>query len=313
MTCMHDVRAFRFMIDAISTIVAGRLSRRLGRAFSPRRAERAGAIVLAAVALPVAIGCASGSAASNAADTRAEGRAVFAQPGTNTSAQTPSGESSGWGVLLARASSPGHATRARQQLAVLQQLFPGDTLRVVSDDDGSAVLLGSFESPSDPAARTALERVKATTNAEGAAIFRSAFLVPPPVPASAPGVRATWELSTAAANAGRDVRYTLQIETYDDASRDRRAAAAEERVRDLRAEGEEAYFFHGPRFSIVTLGLFGPDDYDETVDRASPRLERLQQRFPRALLNGSSFRFGGSEREINSFLILLPESDQPGR
>ncbi|MFP4144980.1 MAG: hypothetical protein ACOCTI_07115 [Phycisphaeraceae bacterium] len=90
--------------------------------------------------------------------------------------------------------------------------------------------------------------------------------------------------------------YTLQIGFYDDNYQGSRWKAAEEAVRVLREEGHEAYFYHGPVRSMVTIGLF---DYDEShdpqpapydpqvrIDGPSETIRQLQEEFPYNLANG---------------------------
>lgn len=83
--------------------------------------------------------------------------------------------------------------------------------------------------------------------------------------------------------------YTLQIGFYDNNYDGDFRAAAEEAVRALREEGEEAYYYHGPFRSIITIGVFTYDEafvHAGTYDTYSPRVRELQKRFPYNLGNG---------------------------
>jgi hypothetical protein len=63
---------------------------------------------------------------------------------------------------------------------------------------------------------------------------------------------------------------------------------AEEATAKLRREGDQAYFYHGPNGSQVTIGVFTPEDYDPVAKQGveSLALTDARQKYPNYLLNG---------------------------
>jgi hypothetical protein len=91
-----------------------------------------------------------------------------------------------------------------------------------------------------------LKKIKALGDTAGRRYFLAARVVPMPTPDVGP---AEWDL--------RNVRgkYTLQVATYFNTGdvQDRKEAAVA-KVRQLRSKGHDAYYYHGLRQSIVTVG-----------------------------------------------------------
>lgn len=177
-------------------------------------------------------------------------------------------------------------------------------MRVEPDRDRTVLLLGSFEGLEDPSAQRALEEVKGL-EVGGRRPYRGSFLVRPRIDPR--GSNASLSLVEAVERSGGRAAYTLQVELWDAEDVGERMAAAEARAAELRARGEEAYFHHGPRFSVVTVELFGTGDWDETVGRGSPRLRAAQERFPYMLLNGQRYRFRGANSDVATLLIRVPD------
>lgn len=87
--------------------------------------------------------------------------------------------------------------------------------------------------------------------------------------------------------------YTLQIGFYDNNFQGDRKEAAEKAARQLREEGTEAFFYHGPYLSLVCVGLFTEADFEQSdtpggfeVQRWGPRIKQVQEKFPYNLANG---------------------------
>jgi len=84
--------------------------------------------------------------------------------------------------------------------------------------------------------------------------------------------------------------YSLQIAVYDKDYGPNFRDAAEQAARTLRKQGQEAYYYHGPNRSMVTLGLFDYDTAFDSVpgrqDTYSQRVRALQEKYPHNLLNG---------------------------
>jgi hypothetical protein len=94
--------------------------------------------------------------------------------------------------------------------------------------------------------------------------------------------------------------------------------AAERAVVALRAQGQEAYYYHGPRSSTVTVGLFADEDYMISVrdelgqmqklprPRLSARVRDAMDANPYNLVNGQGVKDGKRDRPQASFLIRVP-------
>ncbi len=81
----------------------------------------------------------------------------------------------------------------------------------------------------------------------------------------------------------------------------------------MRTEGEAAFYFHGPRMSVVTVGVFFENDVD-AVTGISRAVRDLQARYPSNLDNGKEImetkRLPGGrveKRTQPSFLINVPK------
>jgi len=188
--------------------------------------------------------------------------------------------------------------------------------------DGSRLLVyGRYDSPESKQAQRDLERVRLAESGRSRP-FAGAFFMPPSVEAAG-GRNARYDLRNARRFHGEDAVYTLQVNVYGRGDGGRASAEdlagfrelAERAVEALRAEGTPAFFFHGPNTSSVTVGIFGADDHDPTVQPPleSERLRRFREEFPHALFNGQgAFRYGrhragNLERQLQpSFLVAVP-------
>lgn len=90
-------------------------------------------------------------------------------------------------------------------------------------------------------------------------------------------------------------RYALQVGHYTDAAPGGRHAAAEARTAELIDAGHRSMFFHGPRMSVVVIGLFDESDFVQvaasggggfTEQAYGPDMLKLQEAFPHNLRNG---------------------------
>lgn len=82
--------------------------------------------------------------------------------------------------------------------------------------------------------------------------------------------------------------FSLQVGFFDDAAGPEFRAFAEQTVKDLRAKGEQAYYYHGPHRSLICIGLFTEADFDEDNGTRiyGPRIRDLQARHPHNFANG---------------------------
>lgn len=179
------------------------------------------------------------------------------------------------------------------------------------------IVAGTFRSGSDPEAQRDLRRVREMVVA-GARPFEGALLAPPVFEGLA-GTKPEWDLSTVRRRYGKDALYTLQVAVYEPkseepTSEEMRAVrmAAESAAGEFRKAGDDAYYYHGPRRSMVTIGVFGPKEYDvQNPGRESPRLTLFRQKYPYNLVNGATYKARvkgqASAREQPSFVVAIPE------
>jgi hypothetical protein len=155
---------------------------------------------------------------------------------------------------------------------------------VVKGPEVTSVCAGRFKTWQDPEARKLKQVVHQVRDASGQYPFYWARLVP--VPEEAP--RNEWPLEAAKGI------YTLHIATWG-LETTSRMASAQAYAKELRAKGHEAYVYHGPRFSMVTLGAFGPTAFDDPTkigrpgvkpEIRDPALLALVQKFPTMKLDG---------------------------
>ncbi len=188
------------------------------------------------------------------------------------------------------------------------------------DDAGSyfSICVGRYESASAPGARTDLARLRAF-EVDGSRPFATAVLAPA---GRTPARDGADELDLAGVRAaqGKQAMYTLQVAVYTRPDRKAPSAselaefrhAAEDAASQFRRGGEEAYYYHGPTASMVTIGVFTPRDYDpQDPARQSPALMDLRARHPYNLVNGKGLRERrAGEREWRmqpSFVAVIPE------
>jgi len=230
------------------------------------------------------VGCAGGGGASTAIDAD-EGRALF--EGSGASAR----DEGAWTIVLA-AFRGEEATEAARQ-AQARVVTEGGLQDARIEQRGEAVLLtlGRFDGPEDPNVAAELNRVR-EIEIRNFKPFEQALLTPPQATA---GTNPEYDLLNARQMYGPGYIYTLQIGSYGradgrpatDAERTEARQAAELAVATLRSEGEQAFYFHGPNYSSVTVGLFRAEEVDPQTGLRSPAFYDLQAKFPYNLLNGA--------------------------
>jgi hypothetical protein len=198
----------------------------------------------------------------------------------------------------------------------------GPGVRVIRPDPDRPPMLvyGQYADPLSETARTDAQRIRELV-VDGRKPFAGSVLVRESDPKPTSERLARFDLRNAKDLFGPDAVYTLQIGIYarEDNRRPTREdlasfrTSAEQAVEALRREGEQAYFYHGPSGSMVTVGIFSEDDIDLTVvpEIESPRLREVRQRHPHNLLNGLGVRerrAGSTEETLQaSRLVLIPD------
>ncbi|NLF29493.1 MAG: hypothetical protein GX591_01250 [Planctomycetes bacterium] len=223
----------------------------------------------------------------------------------------------GGGLPMARSSARPAAADQEVRYTVLLKVFPGEDhqqtatvyrdrlsgalrwrdLMVVTSADRSELYWGSFQSIED--ARPTLQRAKAHRAETGIAPFAGAIITVLP---GSGGADNAWDIHACPGE------YSLLVAVFEDqpeadppyvGSRD----YAMQFCRQLREEGYEAYYHHGPRSSSVTVGSFGPEAFETRLQRirhpqsgdvfsvehtvaTDPALLALQKKFPHRAYNG---------------------------
>lgn len=203
----------------------------------------------------------------------------------------------GWSILVSRVpeGAEGSAASRLQQVRTSGGL-PGATLQ--RRGGGLVIAVGSYASPTDADAKAALQRVR-STQVNAARPYAYAFFAPP-TGEGVTGSNPEWDLRQVRSRLGSSAEYSLQVGVYarvgsgvpgpDEVAEFRRAA--EQAVASLRADGEQAFYYHGPTSSTITIGAFDASEHDSTVAPAieSRRLKQLRERHPHNLVNGAGFR-----------------------
>ena len=216
-----------------------------------------------------------------------------ASTGSSTGTSAASSRNGRWSVILATFSGADHtgkATAFRQQLVSQYPELRDAAVRRLGQ--GSALVVGRFESASDANAQEELKRVKSIErNGQkpfaGAMLLRTASdaLSGPPkahdlrtLRAQFPNVRPLFSLQVAAWATLGDKK-----SNYDDMR-----AAAEKYCAELRAKGHESWFLHDEdtETSIVTVGHFDRRAYDPKSTLFAPEVEDMMRAFPANLVNG---------------------------
>lgn len=246
-------------------------------------------VMSAALTLP---GCGWGQSKDEPKETATlDGAGVFDDDGLAP------GNEDAWSIILAT------LPQDREELVspILQRVrsTPGLESAYATSRAGHFVIAyGAYDGPSDTQALRDLDRIK-ETRVDGSRPYLGAYIAPPSG-ASLSGNNDEYDLRTVKSRVGDWAVYTLQVGVYgtDDGSvpgdpqlREFRRAA-EAAVRELRAEGDQAFYYHAPYRSMVTVGVFGESDFDAstTPPIESQRLREVRKAFPQNLLNGKGIR-----------------------
>ena len=120
--------------------------------------------------------------------------------------------------------------------------------------------------------------------------------------------------------AGDDLM-TLQIGYYDEQYGEDFREAAELAAKELREQGDQAFYYHGPNRSLLTVGLFGQEDLVQHTTpgqdgrifvqtQYSQRVVELQKKYPHNLGNGLTLLQKQGGKDIGaqlSSLVRVPD------
>ena len=171
-----------------------------------------------------------------------------------------------WTIFCASLSNPGHAEMSRALKKSLIQRTGMREWYIVHESDRSLLYYGFYRSVNDPDDAAETKRAQADrkkideiVDNAGQRPFSACHFVglSAPDPESPPA----WNL----VNIPEDKVWTVMIAAYKDHP-DRKLAAVES-VREARARGEEAYYYHGPVVSNVFIGAWPAEAVvEERVD-----------------------------------------------
>ena len=212
-----------------------------------------------------------------------------------------------WSIQLKSLSGP----NAEQQATILLQRLQAETyisgLWIDPKEDGCRLFRGRYTDIFSPFAINELDQTRSIF-LDGQQPFLDAQFIKP----SAPIVAQSMDV--------RQLRghyaYTLQVAVFDETHRNYGQAAQQE-ARRLRAEGHEAFYYHGNKMSMVTVGLFSDADRQprEAIDARGrrilmyyygPRIKKLQETFPHNLVNGQVYHepMGNGKRRPQASLLI---------
>ncbi len=238
---------------------------------------------------------------------REEGAAVFGAGGASgASGSVAASRPAAWRIVLATYSGENALAQAHAALPVFQNEGGVPEAFVEPRRRGAVIAVGAYDEPSSAAAQRHLARIRAITY-NGRPAHPAAFLAPPE--ARPTGGDPELDLATARRRFGESAKYTLQVAVYESDRRAEAARLAEQAAASYRADGELAFYFHGPNRSMVTIGLFTDRDYDPQNNRYSAELRALLARHPKHLLNGMGVRErgpDGSTRDQPPQLVQTP-------
>ncbi len=246
------------------------------------------------------------------------GSSSNAQPAPDEPTPFHSGapEREGWAIVLTTFTTQNHREQATQWLALLRVETPFTGAWIESDERGSVVRYGSYLSVNSKQAQQDLTRIK-NFEYKGAQPFSRAYLSRYGQSNTAGRLR-EYHLSQALKFfPGQDTVYSLQIGVYEaeqDTTAEQARRLAEEAVMQLRAQGEMAFYYHGPNRSMVCVGAFPSAAVDAATGFYSADVRALQHRFPYNSFNGRSLKqnivtmTGQRREEIQpSFLVQVPK------
>ena len=203
-------------------------------------------------------------------------------PSPSKANRTPHGrlaDRSSWAILIASFEGDRRQRQAERLIKRLRQEAHLPDLWLENGPDQTHVYRGRYSDPGGVDATEALRQTRMVQLGDTRP-YTSASLIP-----LGPQARGGADPLDLRRHTGM---LSLQIGFYDDAFGRGYREAAQEAARELRAQGEEAYYYRGPHRSMVTIGLFTEDDFVQQGVQSvyGPRIKELQARFPYNLGNG---------------------------
>jgi len=206
-----------------------------------------------------------------------------------------------WSIIIESFDGP---SRKRQAARLMDQLHDQGHLPdlwIHQSPNQTQIYRGLYDNPNDPRARSDLRQTR-LVKLKDQRSFLSARLIPlGPTPHDQVG-----ELDLRPHTG----KYSLQISYYDEQFGPKFRQAAEKAAQALRSDGDEAYYYHGPHRSMVTVGLFTDVDFSQKgpIRVYGSRIKALQDKYPYNLGNGLTLIKnvdGKTIGEQSSFLVRV--------
>ena len=182
---------------------------------------------------------------------------------------------------------PAHVDMANRVKADLLKSSGLRSWYVIHQEDRSTLFYGYYKADNDPAAAADRKKIESLQDKVGNRLFRSAVVVP--IDAPDPTAPPEWNLANLRRSRDDNQHFwTLQIAAYKDSPERKKYAV--EAVRDARAGGVEAYYFHGKSVSSVCIGCWPLKSVRETatpVQAAAPE-EQVMITPPRLRVGGET-------------------------
>lgn len=230
---------------------------------------------------------------------REEGTSLFGGAAEKPAPAAATAAAAHWSIIIDAFREGDQDAQASVALAKVRSQAGLTSAYLEKRGPATVIAFGSYTTPDSKEARADLKRIRemeVTVAGARQKPFAGAFLAPPE---SIPGANPEYDLANARRLNGEWALYTLQIGVYssedpkkvpNEAERAEFRKTAEVAAAKLRREGEQAFYYHGPNRSMVTIGLFGVEDFDPQTQFSSPALTMLRQRYPYNLHNGMGIR-----------------------
>ncbi len=173
---------------------------------------------------------------------------------TNSPAHTGIDEPTKYTILLSTFVGPSHAANATRFKELATTAFaPATELLVVHKDEASDLYWNRVYRSAEEAKPDLMKARNFLLSKTGPPAFPGAITVPMMPAEYGPG---EWNLK----NATWEYEYTVLVGEYEDSPKHdyvgKRIKDCVEHARQLRKKGFDAYYYHGPSKSLVTVGLF---------------------------------------------------------
>ncbi|KPK46564.1 MAG: hypothetical protein AMK72_09640 [Planctomycetes bacterium SM23_25] len=207
-------------------------------------------------------------------------------------------------ILLVEYKGPEAADSAQRLVKELASQGLSDAY-TVEGVEYAGVCVGRYDSWKDPEADRMLKRVRVIRDGQGQYPFAGVMLVPVPEPLP----KNPWPLEEV------DGLFSLHIASWEAPGR---MVSAQQYAGALRSRGYEAYVYHGPRLSMVTLGAFGMGIFDDPGKVGRPKAKpkivdakvlALIKEFPRMRLEGQETP---PEAHVPTQLVRVPGKEPTG-